>query len=147
MPPSTASRRTHYGSADDRRAAEPRHPLRALVVEDDPTCRDMLATVLERKGISTTTVGTLAEAMAHLGGHGLVILDLHLPDGPGVALLRHVREKRLPVKVWVNTGTVENGLLAEVQNLKPDMLCRKPFGLADLLRWVRSSGDRPPVAT
>jgi CheY-like chemotaxis protein len=55
----------------------------------------------------TNPVATQQEALARLEGepnYDLVLTDLHLPDGDGLALLAHVRERGLPLAVVVVTG-------------------------------------------
>ena len=61
-----------------------------------------------------------------------VVLDLMLPDGDGVAVLQEIREKKLPVKVAVVTGSSDPERLDPVMKLKPDAFLQKPV-TADVL--------------
>jgi DNA-binding response OmpR family regulator len=96
-----------------------------------------LRRVLETSGHEVEAVGTVAEAYARLGHSRCIVLDLRLPDGCGIDLLRYVRERHLPVRVAVNTGCADNKLLNEVRALRPDALFIKPFDPEMLLAWLR----------
>ena len=82
---------------------------------------------------------TLEEAEARLDWAGCVVLDLHLPDGNGIDLLRRVRERKLPVRVAVTTGSGGEDLLAAVRALGPDALFIKPVRPAELFAWLRAA--------
>lgn len=100
---------------------------KVLVVEDQEKHRDPLIVMLEAAGCSVEAVATVAdglEALAH--GPDVVILDLMLPDGDGIAILRRVRELNLPIKVVVTTGKSEEQLGA-VNALAPVKVFRKPI--------------------
>jgi two-component system, NtrC family, response regulator AtoC len=62
----------------------------ALVVEDDPHSLSALAEVVELEGFTSATASTLDAARALLGAHqpDLVLVDLMLPDGSGIDLLK-----------------------------------------------------------
>ncbi len=78
---------------------------RVLICEDDPDVGTLLRVLLERAGLSAEVVRTLGEARAALaeGGFAALTLDLVLPDGSGVTLLRELRRepatRELPVIV------------------------------------------------
>lgn len=63
--------------------------MRIRVVEDEPLLADAVAVHLTRAGHAVDCVGRLDDADASLDAteFGLVILDLHLPDGRGLDLL------------------------------------------------------------
>ncbi len=64
----------------------------ALVVEDDPHSLSALAEVVELEGFTTDTASTLAEARTRFENHvpDLVLIDLMLPDGSGLDLLKDI---------------------------------------------------------
>ncbi|MCG6963570.1 MAG: response regulator [Acidobacteria bacterium] len=66
---------------------------RILVVEDDPSCADSLARVLESAGYEIEVAGDLAEARAALsrGMPDLITLDLELGKDSGANLLVDLR--------------------------------------------------------
>jgi carbon storage regulator CsrA len=86
-----------------RRLAEPSQPgapaarqgRRALLVEDNPNERELLATFLRLAGLDVDTAGDGADALGYLATHAcpdVVLLDMGLPrcDGPtAVRAIRH----------------------------------------------------------
>ena len=71
-------------------------PTAILVVEDDEPTRTFLADNLTADGYELLVAGSLSEALRTLEYHhvDLAIVDLGLPDGSGLELLRKVRESR-----------------------------------------------------
>ncbi len=63
-----------------------------LVVDDEPAIRESLQFALGREGFEVRAAGSLAEARAHLPAADLIVLDLMLPDGSGLAFLGTLRE-------------------------------------------------------
>lgn len=112
---------------------------RALVVEDDALTHASLRRVLERSGHEVEAVGTVAEAYPRLAHSGCVVVDLQLPDGCGIEVLRYVRERHLPVRVAINTGCSDQALLRQVRALRPDALFIKPFNPEKLLAWIAAT--------
>jgi DNA-binding NtrC family response regulator len=70
-----------------------------LVVEADPTLRDLLRQHLEAVGYRVAPLDSLAEARASLAQADALLLGQELPDGSGIAFLAelHQRQPRLPV--------------------------------------------------
>jgi DNA-binding response OmpR family regulator len=64
-----------------------------LIVDDSLTVRMDLAEAFEAAGFSTSLAASAAEAQRVLAERdvGVVVLDVNLPDGDGVALLKFVR--------------------------------------------------------
>jgi DNA-binding response OmpR family regulator len=111
---------------------------RVLVVEDHDDSRDSLVRILRRQGHEVHSSATLADGLGELITWlpECVVLDLMLPDGLGVQLLRNVREHAFPARVVVITAASDPKLLAEVDDLKPDAIFRKPLKMPDLLGWI-----------
>ena len=68
--------------------------MRILLIEDEPVLGEAVATHLKRSGHAVDWVQRLDDAEAALRGveYGLILLDLHLPDGRGLDLLRALRK-------------------------------------------------------
>jgi len=77
-----------------------------LVVEDEPEVRAFVVNCLSDAGHAVVEAGSLAEARAanRRAPVALTLLDLHLPDGDGIELLRQLRETDPTAKVVMLTG-------------------------------------------
>ena len=64
---------------------------RIVVIEDEPAIAESVAYSLEREGYGVGVAGTIAEARELTGAADLIVLDLILPDGDGMDLLREIR--------------------------------------------------------
>ncbi len=86
-------------------------PSRVLYLEDNPVDADLVRRALARQApqLELDIVCTLTEAMQRMApaapGYDLILSDLRLPDGTGMDLLAHVRDRRLPVAVVILTGS------------------------------------------
>ena len=110
---------------------------RLLIVEDDRATRVALVALFRRLGLEVESVETLAEARARLVARpDFVVLDLMLPDGNGIEVLRHIRSAGLPVRVAVTTGVFDWHLLDDVRKLGPERLFQKPVDAAKLRDWL-----------
>jgi len=105
-----------------------------LLVEDEPLLRRQLVAYLERHGADVTAVGTLAAARAALTGqpYEFALLDVNLPDGSGLELLR---EHAFSANTGVVVMTAEGGVSGAVEAIKLGALnyLTKPFEPGELL--------------
>lgn len=128
----------------------PSRTRRLLIVDDEPHIGLLLRLQLESRGYELTLARSLFEARAVLLGDETkrpqaVLLDLHLPDGYGIDLLRELRERpataRLPVLVLTAEG--EERVLAEARLLGATTVT-KPFSPSKLTAQVAAMlGDAP----
>lgn len=83
--------------------------MEILYVEDNPVDADLLQRALRKqiRDCALEIASTIQIAMERLAGakaYDVVLTDLHLPDGSGIDLLAHIRERRLPTAVIILTG-------------------------------------------
>jgi two-component system, OmpR family, phosphate regulon response regulator PhoB len=110
-----------------------------LVVDDEPHIGFVLRPFLEQLGYQVSFARTLSEARTALRAQPTdgLLLDLHLPDGSGLDLLRDLREQdrtaRLPVLVITAEG--EDRILREARRLGA-ALVTKPFSPTKLSRRI-----------
>ncbi|WP_203308553.1 MULTISPECIES: response regulator [Sphingomonas] len=108
--------------------------MRILLVEDDPDLARELADALERRGMAVDRARDVEEGEAFLraGAHDAVLLDLGLPDGDGLALLRGLRARGVtrPVLLLTARGAVEARIAG--LNAGADDYLVKPFDTDEL---------------
>ena len=114
--------------------------MRLLVVEDDPTLRELLAASLRFAGfaVSSAATGTDALAAAEADPPDLVVLDVMLPDLDGFQVLRRLRAggARLPV-VFLTARAAGEDLVAGLSGGADDYVT-KPFKLEELIARIRA---------
>ena len=109
-----------------------------LVVEDDATTSDLLGYIFSHMGWEVTQAATVADALDRLDPPPeVLILDLSLPDGDGIEVLRRVREGHLPTRVAVTTGH-DLTSLGSLADLHPDAVLQKPIEINDVCRACRA---------
>lgn len=111
---------------------------RILIVEDDPQMRRLLRTTLKGHGYPITEALTASEAVSLATQHlpDLVLLDLGLPDGDGIAVTRRLREwSSVPIIVLSARGRERDKV--EALDAGADDYLTKPFGTGELLARIR----------
>lgn len=106
---------------------------RILVIDDEPSLRDVLEMGLTRAGFEVGTASGQVEAMARLEEHwDLVITDLQLPDGDGLSILRHVKDVSPETAVVVLTAHGSADTAVAAMKLGAHDYLIKPFDLDEL---------------
>src|SRR5229473_7543379 len=77
---------------------------RILILDDEPNIGASLRLILEREGYAITIARTVAEAKAVCDRADALLLDVRLPDGSGIDLLRYLRERDLPAPAIMISG-------------------------------------------
>jgi DNA-binding response OmpR family regulator len=119
--------------------------MRLLIVEDNEELADLLAKGLKTAGYEADLLSTVEEARAVLATtfYAAMILDLGLPDGDGLELLREIRQRGNPIPALVLTA--RGGLNDRVQGLRggADDYLVKPFALEELIARLEAQLRRP----
>ena len=116
---------------------------RILVVDDDPAILRTLVIGLRAHGYEprTATDGRSAVSLGRTDPPDLVILDLGLPDIPGVEVLRQLRSwSQVPVIVLSARDGSEDKV--EALDIGADDYVTKPFGMDELLARARAAVRR-----
>jgi two-component system KDP operon response regulator KdpE len=111
-----------------------------LVIEDDAGIRDVLRAMLGAANYRVVDAETAARGEIEARAHkpDLLIVDLGLPDGDGIDLIRSVRSwSGVPIIV-LSARTSETQKIAALDAGADDYVT-KPFGAAELLARVRAS--------
>jgi signal transduction histidine kinase/CheY-like chemotaxis protein len=126
------------------RVMKPEQAERAhiLVVEDDEGVRGLISMTLGLSNVSSTCVGTAAEALASKGPFSAALIDLTLPDERGDILLGQLRKKGLVTRAAIMSGAPPP---ADADpDGQPERWLRKPFDPSDLLVAVRELIESGP---
>ncbi len=119
-----------------------------VVIEDEPQIRRFVRTALEAEGWQVHEAETLRSGLTEAGTRkpDLLVLDLGLPDGDGIDLIRGVRGwSTLPIIV-LSARVDEADKIAALDAGADDYLT-KPFGVGELLARVRANLRRSRAAT
>jgi two-component system OmpR family response regulator len=111
-----------------------------VVVDDDPSLRQMVTRYLEDHNVPTKSASNRTELNRHLEGTQLclIILDLRLGQDDGLDLLREIRS-RSDVPIIITTGHRPEEIDRIVGlELGADDYIVKPFSLRELLARVRA---------
>jgi len=115
----------------------------ALLVEDERQIRRFVRTALESEGFQIIEAETVRQGLLDAGTRkpDIVILDLGLPDGDGVAFIRDFRTWS-SVPVIVLSARSEETDKVEALDAGADDYLTKPFGVGELLARVRVAQRR-----
>jgi two-component system KDP operon response regulator KdpE len=112
--------------------------LRVLVVEDDREIRSLLHSSLGVEGFEVQTAVSVSEAAAMLEHSlpDLVLLDLGLPDGDGIDLVRRVR-RQYSLPILVISARHQEAEKVKLLDAGADDYLTKPFSVSELLARIR----------
>jgi two-component system OmpR family response regulator len=114
-------------------------PLRVLVVDDEPSITDAVATALRYEGFETreAATGRAVEPAIDSFRPDLIVLDVMLPDLDGLQIARRLRDgnRRTPVIFLTARDATEDKLAGLAVG---DDYVTKPFSLAEIVARVRA---------
>ena len=113
-------------------------PARVLIVEDDPGIRRFVRQALEADGYQVFETDTVKRGLIEAGTRkpDLIVLDLGLPDGDGISLIRDVRGwSSMPIIV-LSARTDETDKIDALDAGADDYLV-KPFSVGELMARTR----------
>ena len=116
---------------------------KVMVVEDDAPVRHLITASLSAEDYTVIVALTAAEAvqLSATRNPDMILLDLGLPDGDGVEVIRQVR-------LWTETPIIvisardEDADKIEALDAGADDYLTKPFSVAELLARLRSTQRR-----
>ena len=121
--------------------------MKVFIVEDAPKTRQELVELLAAaKGLEVIgQAGSVREALKGIEAAApeAVILDISLPDGSGVEVLKHIRSRGWDLCVVVLTGNPYEGLRAKCQQLGAAAVLDKFNGLAQAARALLEARPSP----
>ena len=112
---------------------------RILIVDDEPSMRDMLRIVLRRDGYDVVVAGNGAEAIAILEKErvDLLLSDIRMPDVGGVDVLRAAKNLNRDIIAFMMTAFASTDSAVEAMRLGAVDYFTKPFNMDELRLKVR----------
>lgn len=123
-------------------------PTHILIVEDEADIRRFVRLTLETEGHTVHEAATLQRGLIEAGTRrpDLVVLDLGLPDGDGVDLIRDLRTWSAMPIIVLSARSAEASKIAALDAGADDYLV-KPFGSGELMARVRAQLRRSQRAS
>jgi len=124
---------------------DPRPP-RALVAEDEPDVRRLVAAALRGLGYDIVEACSGTELLHALGdrllsgdadpGPDVIVADIRMPGLTGLEILAGLRQTESPTPIVLMTAYHDREIREEAQRLGANAFLEKPFDLDDLLAAV-----------
>src|SRR6201995_5864021 len=111
-----------------------------LRVGNAPFCRGGRATVLQQHGIRSEHAASGREALEFLRlyDYDLVLMDLHLPDGPAHEVMRIMRSSSLKTPVVILSDTANVQVKVKVLDQGADDFLTTPCEVEEVVARVRA---------
>jgi len=114
--------------------------IHMLLLEDDPQLGRALSHSLEAAGLAVDWVRTVADAdlLLRTQPYAMVLLDLGLPDGSGLEVLKAMRQRddRSPVIILTARDAIEDRIRGLDEGA--DDYLSKPFAIPEMLARIRA---------
>lgn len=120
----------------------------AVLIEDEPQIRRFVRAALETEGWQVFEAETAQLGLRNAATRkpDLLVLDLGLPDGDGLDVIRDVRSWSAVPIVVLSARSDESDKITALDAGADDYLT-KPFGVGELLARVRANLRRPRAAS
>ena len=117
--------------------------MKILVVDDEQLVRWFLDRALKKSGHDVVTASTIAEAAERLTTDEIDVLfiDLRMPEGNGVELIRQLEQPATGLKIIVCSAFITPELEDEFKTNGISML-KKPFKLEELNNTLKTCLER-----
>ncbi len=119
--------------------------MRLLLCEDNPRLQSLLGETLNAAGYGIDAVGTVADlhSSAAATQYDVIVIDLGLPDGDGLAAIRALRAGGLatPILIITARGSIDERVAG--LDAGADDYLTKPFNNSEFLARVRALLRRP----
>jgi two-component system response regulator PilR (NtrC family) len=132
-----AVRRNEPGDTPDRAELAPKP--RILIVDDEPSMREMLRIVLRRDGYDVVVAQNGADGLDRLRGEpfDLLLSDIRMPDISGVEVLRAAKQIHPEILAFMMTAFASTETAVEAMRLGALDYFTKPFSMDELRLKIR----------
>lgn len=112
--------------------------MRVLIVEDDKEIRALIHASLSVEGFEVQTAVSISEASVMLEkiAPDVLLLDLGLPDGDGITLVRETRKKK-NIPIIIISARHQESQKILLLDAGADDYITKPFSVPELLARIR----------
>ena len=143
-PESPDSARNPPAEAEARPVSRLRGPARILVVDDELPVRSMISATLERQGYNVQSCASGREAIALLGRNAfdLVLSDIVMQDGNGIALLEQIHSQQPQLPVVMVTAIHDISVAIDAMRRGAYDYLLKPFEREHLISTVQRALTR-----
>jgi len=123
--------------------------MRALVIEDDEVIAKLNKSLLELEGFCVDVALTASDAgqFAGANNYALIILDMILPDGTGMAVLERIRARSSSTPVLIVSGMDDIATTVNALDAGADDYLQKPYEVDELRARVRALMRRGTLVT
>jgi two-component system NtrC family response regulator/two-component system response regulator AtoC len=124
-------------------------PLRVLVVEDDPALSDLLCEALDSRGHVPSPASRVGQALEQLRASefDVAMVDLELPDGSGIDVLRSIKSDELATECIVLTGHADVATAIAAMKLGAYDYLSKPARLDEIEVVVQKAAEKARLRT
>lgn len=114
--------------------------MKILVIEDEPSLRTMMCDMLEKEKYIVESAGNFHRAEEKINDYeyDVILLDIMLPGGSGMELLKILKESKKQAHVLIISAKDSLEDTLEGLDLGADDYITKPFHLAELSARIRS---------
>jgi len=115
-----------------------------LVVDDEEIIARLVRHVAGAAGIGVESASTCAECRSLLqaGAFDLAFMDVHLPDGDGIDLIRDLMESHPGTAVIAISGGLTREEEIRIRKLRVSLCLIKPFSLAEIRSVITHAAER-----
>lgn len=114
--------------------------MKLLIIEDELSLQEIMALTLRKEGYVVETASDFVSAVDKLGSYSYdcILLDITLPDGNGLDILKEIKASGSPVNVIITSArdSIDDKIYG--LELGADDYLAKPFHLAELVARIRS---------
>jgi two-component system cell cycle response regulator CtrA len=118
--------------------------MRVLLIEDDKAMARAVNLMLTSEGLDVhaADLGECGLKLAKRHDYDVVILDLQLPDIPGLEVLQSLRSAGVPAPVLVLSGNIQTDAKIKALNAGADDYMTKPFHKSELVARIYALARR-----
>ncbi|MDQ6717880.1 MAG: response regulator transcription factor [Gemmatimonadota bacterium] len=114
--------------------------MKALVIEDDVAVAKITRRVLEEEGfvVDVAATGEEGKTLAFSESYDVIILDLGLPDRPGIGIVQELRREKRSTPIMILTGAADSDTTVRALDAGADDYLTKPIKVDEFGARVRA---------